>query len=69
VQRVFARRLGEAIAIAAASLLFGLAHLGVYRVAIYQACLLGVSFGVAYVEGGMVAAVLAHAVWNLHLLY
>jgi membrane protease YdiL (CAAX protease family) len=69
VQRILARRLDERAAIGAAALLFGLAHLGVYRVAIYQTCLLGVSFGIAYAEGGIVAAVLAHAAWNLHLLF
>jgi membrane protease YdiL (CAAX protease family) len=68
LQRVLARRLGPPWGIVSASLLFGLAHLGVYRFAIYQAVLLGVSFGVAYAEGGFLAAALVHAAWNLHLL-
>jgi membrane protease YdiL (CAAX protease family) len=68
LQRVFAARFGNARGIACAALVFGLAHLGVYRLAIYQTTLLGVSFGVAYAFGGFPAAALAHAAWNALLL-
>ena len=51
---------GAALAIGAAALLFGLAHLagGVQWVAL--ASLAGVAYGVAYRYGGLAAAVLAH---------
>lgn len=68
LQRAATARLGPRRGIALASIVFGLAHLGVYRVAVYQTVLLGVSFGVAFEEGGLVASLLAHAVWNLYLL-
>ncbi len=68
LQRVLARRFGDTRAIALAALAFGLAHLGVYKIAVYQTVLLGVSFGTAYAAGGYPAAVLAHAAWNLSLV-
>jgi membrane protease YdiL (CAAX protease family) len=68
LQRVLARRVGAPRAIAAASSIFALAHLDVYRVAVYQMVPLGIACGVAYEEGGLVAAALTHALWNLHLL-
>ncbi|MEO8796654.1 MAG: CPBP family intramembrane glutamic endopeptidase [Polyangiaceae bacterium] len=68
LQRAATARLGPRRGIALASVVFGLAHLGVYRVAVYQTILLGVSFGVAFEEGGLVASLLTHAVWNLYLL-
>jgi membrane protease YdiL (CAAX protease family) len=68
LQRVLARRLGDARGITLAALAFGLAHLGVYKVAVYQTVLMGVGFGTAYAAGGYPAAVLAHAAWNLLLL-
>ena len=68
LQRVLVARWGAGRGIAAAAVLFGVAHLGVYRVAAYQTALLGASFGFAYFEGGFVAAALVHALWNLHLL-
>jgi membrane protease YdiL (CAAX protease family) len=68
LQRVFARRYGAARAIALAAVIFALAHLGVYRVALYQTVLLGIAFGAAFEEGGIVACVLVHTAWNLYLL-
>jgi membrane protease YdiL (CAAX protease family) len=68
VQRILAARFGPARGIGAAALMFGLAHLGVYQIAVYQTALLGVSFGVAYASGGLVAAVIVHAAWNLMLM-
>ncbi|MEO6574037.1 MAG: CPBP family intramembrane glutamic endopeptidase [Polyangiaceae bacterium] len=68
LQRIFARRYGAARAIALASVVFAVAHLGVYRVALYQTVLLGIAFGAAFEEGGLVAAVLVHMMWNLYLL-
>lgn len=67
-QRVFARRFAAPIAIALASVLFAAAHLDVYRVAVYQMIPLGIACGIAYAEGGLIAAVAVHALWNLHLL-
>jgi membrane protease YdiL (CAAX protease family) len=61
---VLARKYGRAYGLVAASLAFGVAHLGIYHVALYQTVLLGVGFGVAYLEGGLVAAVIVHAAWN-----
>jgi membrane protease YdiL (CAAX protease family) len=68
LQRVLTRRYGERRGLVAASLLFGAAHLAVYRVASYQAALLGFGFGTAWIGGGLPASFLAHAVWNAHLL-
>jgi membrane protease YdiL (CAAX protease family) len=68
LQRVLARRFGTARGIALAALAFGLAHLGVYKVAVYQTVLMGVGFGAAYAAGGYPAAALAHVVWNLLLV-
>ena len=65
LQDVLARRYGRSYAVFAASLAFGVAHLGVYQVALYQTVLLGIGFGVAYLEGGLFAAVAVHATWNL----
>lgn len=61
---VLARRYGRAYGLVAASLGFGVAHLGIYHVALYQTVLLGAGFGVAYLEGGLLAAFLVHAAWN-----
>ncbi|MCA9586148.1 MAG: CPBP family intramembrane metalloprotease [Myxococcales bacterium] len=68
VQRVLCNRYGQAYGVFGAAFVFGLAHMGVYHVALYQTALLGIAFGVAYLEGGIVAATLAHALWNLHVL-
>ncbi len=68
LQRVLTRRYGERLGLFYSALVFGAAHLAVYRVASYQAALLGFGFGVAWLEGGLAASFLAHAVWNAHLL-
>jgi membrane protease YdiL (CAAX protease family) len=65
LQDVLGRRWGTAYGVFAASIAFGLAHLGIYEVAIYQTVLVGIGFGVAYVEGGIAAAVVVHAAWNV----
>lgn len=68
LQRALRGRFGVARAILMTSLVFALAHLGVYRASLYQTVLLGVGFGVAYEEGGLLAAICVHAVWNGYLL-
>lgn len=65
LQDVLARKYGTSYGIFATSLFFGLAHVGGYEVALYQTVLLGIAFGVAYAEGGLLAAIGAHAVYNL----
>ena len=65
LQDVLVRKYGRAYGVFAASLAFGVAHLGVYQVALYQTVLLGIGFGIAYVEGGLIAAFIVHATWNL----
>lgn len=69
LQRILTRRYGERLGLVYAALAFGLSHLVVYRVAAYQAALLGFGFGSAYGAGGLVASFLAHALWNAHLLW
>jgi membrane protease YdiL (CAAX protease family) len=66
--RVLARRFGASYGLFAAAVLFGFAHVGLYEVALYQTVLLGLAFGLAWLEGGIVSAVVVHAVWNLLLL-
>jgi membrane protease YdiL (CAAX protease family) len=68
LQRSLGERFGPRRAIAMAAGVFGLAHLGIYRVAIYQTFLLGFAFGVAFEEGGLIASMITHALWNLYLL-
>lgn len=68
LQRIASARFGKIRGIAIAGCAFGLAHLGVYRVAIYQAILLGVTFGITFEEGGLMASIATHAIWNLYLL-
>ena len=69
LQRILTRRYGERLGLVYAALTFGLSHLVVYRVAAYQAALLGFGFGSAYGAGGLAASFLAHALWNAHLLW
>jgi hypothetical protein len=38
---------------------------GVYELALYQTVLLGMGFGIADAEGGLIAAFIVHARWNL----
>ncbi|MEO8877206.1 MAG: CPBP family intramembrane glutamic endopeptidase, partial [Polyangiaceae bacterium] len=68
LQRILGQRFGSSRAIGMAASVFGFAHLGVYRVAIYQTLLLGVAFGVAFEEGGLIASILTHVIWNAYLL-
>lgn len=68
VQRTLRARLGAPGAIAIASLLFAVAHVGVYQAAIYQTVVLGIAFGLTLEEGGIVCAIAVHAIWNLYLL-
>lgn len=65
LQDTLVRRYGQTYGIVATALAFGIAHLGVYEVALYQTVLLGLGFGLAYAEGGLLAAFFVHAVWNL----
>jgi membrane protease YdiL (CAAX protease family) len=65
LQDVLVRKFGARYGIFAASVAFGLAHIGVYEVALYQTVLLGFGFGLAYAEGGLWAAFCVHATWNL----
>lgn len=65
LQDVLGRRWGRSYGIFAAAVAFGAAHLGVYEVALYQTVLLGIGFGLAYAEGGIVAAFFVHATWNV----
>jgi hypothetical protein len=65
LQDVLARRYGIGYGVFAASVAFGVAHFGIYQVALYQTVLLGVGFGIAYAEGGLLAAFFVHATWNL----
>ncbi len=62
------RKYGTAYGLFASAMVFGVAHAGVYHVALYQPVLLGLAFGVAYTEGGLLAAFAVHAAWNLVLL-
>ena len=68
LQDALVRKYGFAYGLFAAAIVFGVAHLGVYQFALYQTALLGLGFGVAYLEGGLLAAFIAHATWNLILL-
>jgi membrane protease YdiL (CAAX protease family) len=63
--RVLARRYGTSYGLLASAAVFGFAHVGIYEVALYQTVLLGLSFGVALMEGGIVAAFVVHAAWNV----
>jgi membrane protease YdiL (CAAX protease family) len=65
LQDVLTRKWGRAYGLFAASVAFGVAHVGIYQVALYQTVLLGIGFGLAYVEGGLLAAVVVHAIWNV----
>lgn len=68
LQEVLVRRYGTTYGIFAASIAFALAHADVHRVALHQTVLLGLGFGVARAEGGVLAAIVAHATWSLLML-
>jgi membrane protease YdiL (CAAX protease family) len=59
------RKYGLPYGLFASAVVFGVAHAGVYQVALYQTVMLGLAFGVAYAEGGLLAAFTVHAAWNL----
>ncbi|MDB4943053.1 MAG: hypothetical protein JWP97_2587 [Labilithrix sp.] len=59
------RRYGSTYGLFASALAFGFTHVGLYEIALYQTVLLGLAFGMAYLEGGLVAAFVVHAAWNL----
>ncbi len=59
------RKYGFTYGLFASAAAFGIAHVGVYELALYQTVLLGIGFGLAYAEGGLAAAFVVHAVWNL----
>ncbi len=65
LMNVLVRRYGFAYGLFVSSMAFGFAHVGIYEIALYQTVLLGVGFGLAYAEGGLVAAFVVHALWNL----
>lgn len=65
LMNVLVRKYGFTYGLFASSLAFGVAHVGVYELALYQTVLLGIGFGLAYAEGGLIAAFVVHAVWNL----
>lgn len=68
LMRALVAKYGSAYGLFASAVLFGFAHVGAYEVALYQTVLLGLAFGVAYAEGGLVAAFVVHAAWNLLLI-
>ncbi len=65
LMNVLVRRYGLTYGLFVSAAAFGFAHVGVYEIALYQTVLLGIGFGIAYAEGGLVAAFVVHAVWNL----
>jgi membrane protease YdiL (CAAX protease family) len=65
LMKTLVRRYGMTYGLFASSAAFGLAHVGVYELALYQTALLGIGLGIAYAEGGLVAAFVVHATWNL----
>jgi membrane protease YdiL (CAAX protease family) len=65
LMNVLVRRYGLTYGLFVSSAAFGFAHVGIYEIALYQTILLGVGFGLAYAEGGLVAAFVVHALWNL----
>jgi membrane protease YdiL (CAAX protease family) len=62
---VLVKRYGTTYGMFAAAAAFGIALVGVYEIALYQTVLLGIGFGLAYAEGGIIAAFVVHALWNL----
>jgi membrane protease YdiL (CAAX protease family) len=65
LMNVLVRRYGLTYGLFVSAAAFGLSHVGIYEIALYQTILLGIGFGIAYAEGGIVAAFVVHAVWNL----
>jgi membrane protease YdiL (CAAX protease family) len=67
VQHALRRRVRRRLAIGLAAMLFGLAHLLVYKTVAWQTVLLGLTFGIAYESAGLLASTLVHMLWNLWL--
>jgi membrane protease YdiL (CAAX protease family) len=65
LMNVLVKKYGFAYGLFVSAAVFGFAHVGIYELALYQTVLLGIGFGIAYAEGGIVAAFVVHAVWNL----
>jgi membrane protease YdiL (CAAX protease family) len=65
LMNVLVKRYGFTYGLFASAAAFGMAHVGIYEIALYQTVLLGIGFGLAYAEGGILAAFVVHAVWNL----
>ena len=65
LMNVLVRRYGLRYGLFVSAAVFGFAHVGIYEVALYQTVMLGIGFGIAYAEGGLVAAFVVHAVWNV----
>jgi len=65
LMKTLVRRYGMTYGLVASAAAFGLAHVGVYELALYQTALLGIGLGIAYAEGGLVAAFVVHATWNV----
>lgn len=68
LQDTLVRKYGTTYGLFTAAVVFGVAHVGVYQIGLYQTVLLGIAFGIAYVEGGIVASIVVHALWNFVLL-
>lgn len=68
LQETLVRKYGSTYGIFTAAVVFGVAHVGVYQIGVYQTVLLGIAFGIAYLEGGIVASIVVHALWNFVLL-
>lgn len=67
VQHALRKRVRRRLAIGLSALLFGLAHLLVYKTVAWQTVLLGLTFGLAYESAGLLASTLVHMLWNLWL--
>jgi membrane protease YdiL (CAAX protease family) len=68
LQDTLVKKYGSTYGIFTAAIVFGVAHVGVYQIGVYQTVLLGIAFGLAYLEGGIVASIVVHALWNFVLL-
>lgn len=69
LQRALVPRFGPRAALVLSSVVFAGAHFGVYRAAMVQTVILGIAFGLAWAEGGILVAILVHAIWNFYLLF
>lgn len=62
---VLVRRYGRAYGVFATSIGFAVLHASAYVLAGWQVAMLGFAFALAYLEGGILAAIAAHAIWSL----